>query len=105
MPDRIGDLTAAVDGRNQVYYSAPTRAQRFWRFMGFKFHLGEDPPGIDLLPGWMQTRMRLHFSWADRLRLLFSGRLHISSSVYFDTPSPNVCKSRMDWHILPFNEG
>jgi|SRR5580693_3382319 hypothetical protein len=86
------------------YYAVPTRTERFWRAMGFRYHHGDDPPDADLLPGWMRTDMGLSFSWADRLRLLATGRLRISSIVHFDTPSPDVCKSRTDWHILPPGE-
>lgn len=89
---------------SQACYAVPTRAQRFWRAVGFRYHFGDDPPDADLLPGWMRTDMGLCFSWSDRLRLLLTGRLRISSIVHFDTPSPDVCKSRMDWHILPPGE-
>jgi hypothetical protein len=100
MTDRINDLTSAVDGRNQACYAVPTRSQRFWSFTGFRFHLGEEPKGHELLPGWVQTKIGIHFGFVDRLRLLFSGKLKIYSTVYMDTPSPATCMSRMDWHIL-----
>jgi hypothetical protein len=92
-------MTDATEGG--CFYYVPTRRERFWRAMGFRYHHNDDPPGADLLPGWMQTNMRLHFGWTDRFRLLLSGRLNIASVVHFDTPSPSNCKSRMDWHILP----
>jgi hypothetical protein len=48
----------------------------------------------------MKTDINFHFGWADRVRLLVSGRLFVASIVSTDTPSPMACKSRMDWHIL-----
>jgi len=90
-----------TDATNGVYTFKPTLKQRFWRALGFHFHLGEEPEGIDRLPGWMKTEISLNFGWIDRLRLLMTGRLRVHSTVYFDTPSPMVCKSRVDWHALP----
>jgi hypothetical protein len=85
--------------QNQAFYAAPTLSDRLWRAMGFVYHLGEEPEGADALPGWMKTDMHIHFGWADRLRLLLSGKLFIASIVQTDTPSAMVCKSRMDWRI------
>lgn len=84
---------------NTACYALPTRAQRFWRWAGFRYHLGEEPEGADAMAGWMRTDMRIYFDWRDRLRLLLSGRLFIASIVHTDTPSPMVCKSRMDFRI------
>ena len=81
------------------FYHVPTFREKFWRALGFCYHLGEEPKDADALPGWICTDMGLDFSVADRFRLLVSGRLRISSYVHFDTQSPNVCKSRMDWQI------
>ena len=93
----MSDTTKATD--SQAMYSAPTLRQRFWRAAGFRYHLGEEPPESDILPGWLRTDIGLHFGIMDRLRLLISGKLFIASMVHTDTPSPVVCKSRMDWHI------
>lgn len=89
---------------NQACCAMPTRRERFWRWAGFRYHLGDEPEGADLLPGWMKTDMHLHFCWRDRLRLLISGKLFVASIVSSDTPSPMVCKSRMDWRILSPSE-
>src|SRR5258707_7790648 len=91
------DATNITEDR--CYYAVPTFAQKFWRALGFRYHLGDEPPDSEQLRGWMKTDMHLHFGWTDRLRLLVSGRLFIASIVSTDTPSPMVCKSRMDWHI------
>ena len=89
-----------TDATNNAMYHMPSLRERFWRKIGYTYHLGDEPEGADVLPGWMRTDMRLHFGWADRLRLLLTGRLFIASIVSTDTPSPSVCKSRMDWRIV-----
>lgn len=77
----------------------PTLAERLRRKAGFRYHLGDEPEGAEALQGWMRTDIKLHFGWADRLRLLLTGRLHVSSIVHTDTPSASICKSRVDWQI------
>ena len=77
----------------------PSLIERLRRKVGYRYHHGETPEGADALEGWMRTDMKLHFTWADRLRLLVSGRLHVSSIVHTDTPSASICKSRIDWQI------
>jgi hypothetical protein len=96
------DLTAAVGGQPPMnaFYAKPTFWQLFWSRIGFSYHLGDEPKGSELLPGWVQTKIGLHFDFADRIRLLFAGKLIITSTVYMDSPSPQTCMSRMDWHIL-----
>jgi hypothetical protein len=91
-------LTAVAEG--QVFSAQPTLAQRFWRRVGFRYHLGDEPEGAETLPGWMRTDMHLHFGWRDRLRILISGKLFVASILSTDTPSPHIVKSRIDWRIL-----
>jgi hypothetical protein len=88
-----------MNGQNQAFFQAPTLAERVWRRLGFRYHLGAEPEGCDALEGKMRTDIRLRFGLADRLRLLVTGRLFIASIVHTDTPSPDVCKSRVDWMI------
>lgn len=76
----------------------PTLRERFWRKLGFRFHLGEHEPDEPWL-GWMQTRSALHLDWRDRLRLLISGRLNLQHTFHMDTPSPDKIHTRFDWHI------
>jgi hypothetical protein len=85
--------------KNMAFYSVPTRKERFWRAMGFRYHLGDEPEGMEALTGWVQTNMHMTFSWTDRFRLLLTGRLRIVSTVQMDTPSPEKALSRMDWMI------
>lgn len=84
---------------NFAAFHVPTFRERIWRKLGFRYHLGDEPEGIDALNGWMRTDIRLHFSLADRLRLLASGRLFVASIVHTDTPSASICKSRVDYRI------
>lgn len=77
----------------------PTRRVRFWRKLGFRFHLGEDPENCDAFQGWMQTCTTFRFCWSDRLRLLLTGRLQVTISNHLDTPSPHEFHTRMDWQI------
>lgn len=80
-------------------YHVPTLAQRAWKRLGYRYHLGDEPDGVDALPGWMCTETRLHFGWADRIRLLLSGRLHMKL-VQHTTVQVEGTKNRFDWHIL-----
>ena len=84
---------------NGCFYNEPTLMERFWRKVGFHYHLGDEPQGAESLPGWSQTNQYFHFGWSDRLRLLISGRLLVKLTMSTDTPSPSVCKNRMDWMI------
>ena len=57
----------------------PSRVERFWRKAGFTTAHAELPEGIEAThPGWMMTNTRMHFSFGDRLRLLLTGRLHLT---------------------------
>lgn len=84
---------------NQAFIQVPTLRQRMLRRLGYRYHLGDEPEGCDALEGWIRTNIRMRIGWADRLRLLITGRLLIVSTVHIDTPSPAVCKSRVDWMI------
>lgn len=84
---------------HEAMFHNPTLSERFWRSLGFRYHLGDEPEGADSLEGWMRTDIRLEFSIVDRLRLLLTGRLLVASIVHTDTPSASICKSRVDWRI------
>jgi hypothetical protein len=86
--------------QNLAMIYVPTLSDRFWRALGFRYHLGPDPEGTDTLPGWTCTEIGLDFGIADRLRLLLTGRLRLRSILMTDTPSGTVCKTRLDWRIL-----
>lgn len=79
----------------------PSLRERFWRKMGFHFHLGDEPPDVDLLKGWMQTRMGINLTFLDRVRILFTGKLRLTLTSHTDTESPSVIKNRFDWEIIP----
>ena len=95
-------MSDATEGYAVEYI--PTLAERFWRWAGFHYHLGDEPPDADLLKGWMQTTTGFRFAWSDRLRLLLTGRLVITITSHTDTDTPAVIKNRMDWRILYPNE-
>lgn len=83
-----------------AFFHVLTRRERFWRWMGFTYHLGEFPPEADVMPGWMRTDSTLNFGLADRLRLLLTGKLYTSTQLHFDTPSPALVHTRFDWRIF-----
>jgi hypothetical protein len=90
--------------QNQCSYALPSWRERFWRAVGFRYHHVEEPllgAGADTLPGRLQTDMKFYFAWSDRLRLLLTGQLVVSSTVRFDTPSPRIWQARVDWRISP----
>lgn len=78
----------------------PTLREKLFRWLGYRYHLGEEPEGTEALEGWMRTDMRIHFDWRDRVLLLLTGKLSISSIASFDAPSPSIVKTRMDWQII-----
>jgi hypothetical protein len=96
MSDEVQEAQPANGG---CFYALPTRTQRFWRWVGFRFHLGDEPEGAETMPGWMQTKAHFQFGIADRIRLLLTGRITVTLSTHIDTPSPDVCKTRLDWLI------
>ena len=46
---------------NKAFHRVPTLRERFWRAIGFRYYLGNEPPDADLLPGWMLTDIVLNF--------------------------------------------
>lgn len=88
-----------MTAENGAMYHLPTMRERVFRWLGFRYHLGSEPEGIDAMPGWMCTESRMHFSLADRLRLLISGRLHLRL-VQHTSVQVESAKNRLDFHIL-----
>lgn len=84
---------------NGAMYHVPTLRERAWRWLGYRYHLGDEPEGIDAMQGWMCTENRMHFSMSDRIRLLVSGRLHMRL-VQHTSVQVEGTKNRLDWHIL-----
>lgn len=93
-------MTEATHG---AFETKPTLAQRAARFFGFRYHLGEDPEGVDAYQGWMVTETRMHFGFLDRVRLLVSGKLHIKL-VQHTPEEVDDFRNRLDWRILPPGE-
>lgn len=76
----------------------PTRMERFWRWMGYRYHLAELPE-TDML-GWMMTKTRFTFSVADRFRLLLSGTLALEMRQATDV-EVTKCVSAVSFSIKP----
>ncbi len=83
---------------NSAMIHVPTLRERFWRALGFRYHLGDEPDGVDKMTGWMQTRSRIDFSFPDRLRLLLTGRLSIVLTQHTDAEVV-TCLNRFDFQI------
>ena|ERR1700722_18523991 len=78
----------------------PSRRERFWRAMGYRFHLGEEHgPEMPAPLGRMQNKNRFHFGWLDRLRLLLTGELEVTLTFDMDVPSPDKIRTQLDWQI------
>lgn len=90
-----------TSGEFAIVY-VPTRRERFWRWIGFRYHLGQLPnPDVEEpLQGWMQNTCFFRFDLKDRLRLLVTGRLKVVVTFDLDVPSPDKIRTRMDWQIL-----
>lgn len=78
----------------------PTRRERLWRALGFRYHHGDSAPEVWEASGWFQNKSCFHFDWKDRLRLLFTGRLKVVTTYDLDTVSPDKIRTRLDWQIL-----
>ena len=71
-------IAAGATTPNACYMEyRPTFAERFWRKAGYRYQLQELPEETSTMPGWAMTRIYLHFSFMDRVRLLISGNLHL----------------------------
>jgi hypothetical protein len=82
------------------YYAAPKFKEKFWHALGWRYHLGKEPPDADQLEGWSQTHIKFHLGWLDRGRLLLTGRLVVVVTNQFDAPAPSTIKSRTDFRII-----
>lgn len=85
--------------QNQAFYHVPTWRERTWRRLGFRYHLGDEPKGIETMQGWMTSTANFRFSFMDRLRLLLTGRLNINL-VQHTTVQCDESKNRLDWQIM-----
>lgn len=78
----------------------PSLALRAMRWLGFRYHLGDEPKDPPT-EGWMCTETRMRFGWADRMRLLLTGRLYIRLVQHLPVRC-DYAKNRLDWHIEPW---
>lgn len=95
----VSETPAMTEPINNGFVTyTPTRSERFWRALGFRYHLGDEPEGIDQLKGWMCTETRMRLSFADRVRLLLTGRLHLRLVQHLPVEC-DFAKNRFDWEI------
>jgi hypothetical protein len=87
--------------RNYASIRKPPLRERFWRLLGFRYHLGDEPNSADDLNGWNQTTVCFCFDWKDRLRLLLTGKLKVLVVNRFCEPVTPPPVTRHDWMILP----
>jgi hypothetical protein len=80
----------------------PSLRDRFWRWLGFRYHLGDDPrrEENEILDGWLCTEVKMHFGILDRVRLLLTGRLLVRT-VHEFPEVVSYSKTRTDWLIYP----
>lgn len=84
---------------NEAMVHIPTWRDKMWRWLGFNYHLGEEPQGSETMPGWAMTDVKFQFNKRDRIRLLFSGKLSIKVVMYAKTELPERMRNRVDWRI------
>lgn len=85
--------------QNTAMEYRPNWRERLCRRLGYRYHLAELPDGIeDVMPGWMVTNSVIHFSMADRIRLLFSGELRMETRHALDAKVDDVI-SAMSFRI------
>jgi hypothetical protein len=72
---KMTDATGASDGGNYAQMYVPTFREKFWRTIGFRYHLGDEPPDAENLEGWSKTVTHFRFGVPDRFRLLLSSHL------------------------------
>lgn len=82
----------------------PTFSRRFWRALGWRYHLADLPAEADAMPGWAMTHVKLQFDLLDRLRLLTSGRLRLDIRQGLDAPVGQII-SATSFEILPPGSG
>lgn len=77
-----------------------TRRERFWRALGYRFHLGDEPENTEAKTGWFKTGVLVTLGWHERLLLLVSGRLKVELTNYSDGQPENIV-SRVDITYVP----
>ena len=80
----------------QVY--KPSAAERFWKWLGFKDHRGPAPDGVDDLK-WVKACTNFRLSFADRLRLLTTGKMHVCHMVHVSDDFA-TSKTQVSWRIV-----
>lgn len=97
IPPEPLDFSFATDG---ACSAKPSLLRRIAGALGFTQHFGPEPEGIETLPGWARSDVRVGLSIGDRLRLLVSGRLYLTVTHYIDRPVDRM-EVRTDLRIPP----
>lgn len=81
-----------ADPQNGYTMFKPTRMQRFWRWLGFRF--GAHAPHLDDLDEvdtpYCVHVVVTHWDWSDRLRILVSGKTAVQLRAYSTEPHPTA---------------
>lgn len=100
--EEADEVVAKPIGGFVVY--TPSRNERFWRAMGFKWHHAPGPEGWTedgipgLYAGWAMTHTTFQFGILDRLRLLLTGRLRTTTRHVSNQPIGDL-RSSTDFAI------
>ena len=95
-------MSERTENRAMVY--TPTLGDKVRRVLGYRFHHGDEPPQLDPAKhiGWMKSNANFKFSFGDRVRLLFSGRLNVELTQYPDA-QVDECVNSVSYQIFaPF---
>ena len=91
-----------------AYFKAdsPSVGVRIWRGLGFRRpFVWEGPTYDEEAPHWLKTVVVTHFDFFDRLRILVSGKVMLTTEHATDT-SVSVCRSVTAVGVLPpFDNG
>lgn len=88
-----------------VGYFAPD-ARPWWRRLLSRLFPSRLPPYLDdvdgMAPGYIATHVVAHLDWADRLRVLASGRVHVATSTRTDVTVNKMYSESTVWVEAPW---
>lgn len=77
-----------MEQNSAAYYKLPTYRERLWHRLGFS---RAHAPRLDVdelkdgwAPSWLMVETFVYLSWADRFRVLISGKLHVDNAIKTD---------------------
>jgi hypothetical protein len=78
------EVAAKPIGGFMVY--TPSRREKFWRGLGFRWRCAPPPEGWSDYSESSLLRIGIRFGFADRLRLLLTGHVRLRVDVYHEYP-------------------